>query len=674
MDTKLISDEIKQIRDQLNFHSYRYYVMDEPQLSDFEYDQLMSRLQSIESANPSLITPESPTQRVGSSPLAEFSPAVHSVPMLSLDNAFNEIEFKDFIRRAKSLLGSDDELEIACELKLDGLAVSLLYHNGKLVRGATRGDGAVGEDVTLNVRTIPSVPLQLLGDSFPEILEVRGEIYMPKSGFEAYNKSALASGLKTFVNPRNAAAGSLRQLDPRITAKRPLEMSAYAVGTVEGYDMPELHTDSLMKLREWGFIVNRELTVAKTVAECFDFYKAIGEKRASLPYDIDGVVFKVNHGALREELGFVSRAPRWAIAYKFPAQEANTLLLDVEFQVGRTGAITPVGKLDPVFVGGVTVSSVTLHNKDEIERLGIKIGDTAVVYRAGDVIPTLRAFVPSLRPNDARDIVFPTSCPVCGSAVVLPEGEAVSRCTGGFICSAQRKESIKHFVSRKAMNLDGVGDKLVEQLVDENLIESFSDLYSLNKDQLSKLDRMGDKSAFNILSSIESSKTTTLAKFIYALGIREVGESTSQNMAKHFGDFERFKNATFEELLGVADVGPVGSASVVNFFKDPRNITEVDRLIGAGIKWDNVAASSNVLAGQTFVLTGTLSTIDRGAAKDILVSLGAKVSGSVSKKTHFVVAGPGAGSKLTDAQSLGIPVHDEDWLIDLLKQHGALPD
>lgn len=662
--------EIESLVKEINRHNYQYHALDNPVVSDAEYDSMMRRLIALEKDNPEYVTPESPTQRVGSAPLSEFAPAVHEIPMLSLDNAFTETDFNDFVRRAKDIVGADIPITYACEVKLDGLAISLLYRNGVLVRGATRGDGTTGEDVTLNVRTIPSIPLVLQGTNHPELLEVRGEIYMPKSGFHAYNKKAAESGEKTFVNPRNAAAGSMRQLDPRLTASRPLEMCAYAVGVVDGFEMPDLHTESLAQLRKWGFKINNELSTANSVEECIAYYKAIMAKRSDLGYDIDGVVFKVDHAALREELGFVSRAPRWAIAYKFPAEEATTILKDVEFQVGRTGAITPVGKLDPVFVGGVTVSNVTLHNEDEINRLSLKIGDTVIISRAGDVIPRCSGNVPGLRPDNARAVVFPALCPVCGSKTEKPEDEAVYRCTGGFICPAQRKEAITHFASRKAMNIDGVGEKIADQLVDAGMITSIADLYLITKEKWAGLDRMGEKSAQNILDALQASLKTTLAKFVFALGIRSVGESTAATLAKHFGSLDAIQDADLDSLQTAPDVGPTTAQYIFNFFRDERNVKTIESLLASGIHWPATEAGSNALAGQTFVLTGTLEKMDRNAAKDHLVSLGAKVSGSVSKKTSIVVAGPGAGSKLADATSLNIPVKDEAWLIELLAQHG----
>lgn len=665
--------EIQQLRQEINFHSYRYYALDDPQITDADYDRLMQRLRELELQFPDSVTPDSPTQRVGAAPLSAFQTVIHEMPMLSLDNAFSDEDLLAFNQRVQDRLKSTGDIEYACELKLDGIAVSLLYRDGVLVRGATRGDGTNGEDITQNVRTIKSIPLRLHGEGYPVVLEVRGEIYMPKAGFEALNEKARGAGEKLFVNPRNAAAGSLRQLDPRITASRPLEMCAYSVGLVDGGQLPETHSDTLTALKNWGFLTNRETQVAKNIQEAMDFYRRIGLRRDGLAYDIDGIVFKVNSRELQEKLGFISRAPRWAIAYKFPAQEESTLLLDVEFQVGRTGAVTPVARLQPVFVGGVTVSNATLHNRDEINRLGIKIGDTVIVRRAGDVIPQIVQVVESKRTPDARDIIFPDSCPVCGSPVETVADEAVARCSGGLVCAAQRKEAIKHFASRKAMNVEGLGDKLVEQLVDLGLVNNLADIYSLSREQLSAMERMGEKSADNILSALETSKKTTLAKFIYALGIREVGEATARNFANYFGSFEVLAAADQETLQKVPDVGPVVAHFVAEFFAQESNIIAVSALRNHGIHWDNIDVVSPEelpLAGLTYVLTGTLESLSRDDAKAHLLALGAKVAGSVSAKTDYVVAGPGAGSKLAKAEELGLKVMDEAGLLELLQQHG----
>jgi DNA ligase (NAD+) len=668
------SDEVTQLRQQINFHNYRYYALDDPEVPDAEYDRLMRRLREIEAANPDLITPDSPTQRVGSKPLSEFATIVHELPMLSLDNAFSDEDLVAFNQRIQDRLKSTQDVEYVCEVKLDGLAISLLYRDGVLVRGATRGDGTNGEDITQNVRTINSIPLRLMSSGFPAVLEVRGEIYMPKAGFNALNEKARAAGEKLFVNPRNAAAGSLRQLDSRITANRPLEMCAYSVGHIEGGSLPATHFDILQSLKRWGFLTNRETQLVANIEQAMMFYRGVGDRREKLAYDIDGVVIKVNSIELQEELGFVSRAPRWAVAYKFPAQEETTELLDVEFQVGRTGAVTPVARLQPVFVGGVTVSNATLHNRDEIQRLGIKIGDTVIVRRAGDVIPQIVQVVESKRPANARDIIFPLRCPVCDSSVETIEGEAVARCSGGLICAAQRKEAINHFASRKAMNVEGLGDKLVDQLVDQDLVKSLADIYKLDVSTLANLDRMGEKSAENILEALEKSKQTTLPKFIYALGIREVGESTARNLANHFGSFEALASASEEMLLAVKDVGPVCVHFLTDFFSRNENIKAIEDLKGNGIQWSSIelkAAADLPLSTSTYVLTGSLTKFSREEASAKLIALGAKVSGSVSSKTTAVFAGAEAGSKLQKAESLGVPVLDEQALIDLLSQYGV---
>lgn len=665
--------EIDELRKQINYHSYRYYALDDPEITDAEYDRLMRRLLELEAQYPESITPDSPTQRVGSAPLTAFQTVVHEMPMLSLDNAFSDEELLAFNQRILDRLKISGDIEYACEVKLDGIAVSLLYRDGILVRGATRGDGTNGEDITQNVRTINSIPLSLRGEGFPAVLEVRGEIYMPKAAFNALNEKARAADEKLFVNPRNAAAGALRQLDSRITASRRLEMCAYSVGLVEGGSLPETHSGVLAALKDWGFLTNRESDVAKNIQQAIDFYRRIGAKRDALAYDIDGIVFKVNSRQLQDELGFISRAPRWAVAYKFPAQEESTTLLDVEFQVGRTGAVTPVARLQPVFVGGVTVSNATLHNRDEIQRLNLKIGDTVIVRRAGDVIPQIVQVIESKRPDNAGDIIFPEHCPVCGSPVETVADEAVARCSGGLVCAAQRKEAIKHFAARKAMNVEGLGDKLVDQLVDLGLVTTLADLYALTREQLAALDRMGEKSADNILLSLENTKKTTLAKFIFALGIREVGEATARNFANYFGSFEALAAADEETLQKVPDVGPVVAHFVAEFFAQESNRVAVEKLRNAGIHWDNIEVAipeELPLNGLTYVLTGTLESMSRDDAKAHLLALGAKVAGSVSAKTDYVVAGPGAGSKLAKAEELGLKVMDEAALLDLLREHG----
>ena len=660
---------IEKLRRLIEQYDYEYYVLDSPTVPDAEYDRLMRELRELEAEHPEWVTPESPTQRVGGEPVEAFGEVAHAVPMLSLDNVFDEAELKAFDRRARERLGREDSLAYVAEPKLDGLAVSLRYEDGRLVRGATRGDGRTGEDITSNVRTIDAIPLKLRGGDWPEVLEVRGEVYMPRAGFEQLNEQARSRGEKTFVNPRNAAAGSLRQLDPRITAARPLDIFCYGVGEVRGRSLPEDHLDVLYRLREWGFRICPEIESVQGLEGCLDYYRRIGDQREELAYDIDGVVFKVASRELQEELGFVSRAPRWAIAYKFPAQEELTTVRDVEFQVGRTGAVTPVARLEPVFVGGVTVSNATLHNMDEIERKDVRIGDTVIVRRAGDVIPEVVSVVRERRPADAEKVEMPEHCPVCGSDVVRVEGEAVARCSGGLVCPAQRKEAIKHFASRRAMDIDGLGDKLVEQLVEAGLVEHVDDLFRLTAEELQGLDRMGAKSAANLVNALEQAKSTTLDRFIYALGIREVGDATARSLAAHFRDLDALMEATEEDLQAVADVGPIVAGHIRSFFDQPYNRRVIEALREAGVDWpvpEAETADEQPLAGNTYVLTGTLERMTRGDAKERLQALGAKVTGSVSKKTTAVIAGEKAGSKLEKAQELGVEVLDEEGLERLL--------
>ncbi len=673
--THPIPEEVQQraakLREQIDYHNYRYYVLDNPEIPDVEYDRLFRGLQELEEKYPGLVTPDSPTQRVGAEPLKGFAEVRHEIPMLSLGNVFSEEELVDFDRRVREGLGVD-EVEYSAEPKLDGLAISIRYEEGVLVRAATRGDGATGEDVTQNVRTIQSVPLKLQGGDYPRVLEVRGEVYMPKEGFNALNERQREKGEKSFANPRNAAAGSLRQLDSRITATRPLTMYCYGVGVVEGSTLPDTHSAIMERLKGWGLRVCPEMQVVKGVQGCHRYYLSIEDKRDTLPYDIDGVVYKVNSLAQQQELGFVSRAPRWATAHKFPAQEEMTHLDDVEWQVGRTGALTPVARLRPVHVAGVIVSNATLHNPDEIERKDVRIGDTVIIRRAGDVIPEVVSVVMSKRPDHAKVIKTPDHCPICGSEVVRDEGEAVPRCSGGLFCSAQRKNAIKHFASRRAMDIDGLGDKLVEQLVDEGLIHDVADLFSLTQPQIAALERMGAKSAANLVESLEKSKTTTLERFLFALGIREVGESTARTLARHFGSLEKIESAEEEELLQVEDVGPVVAHHIHTFFRQEHNIEVIEKLIRAGVHWSDVEVApvgEQPLTGQTFVLTGTLDSMSRNEAKEKLQALGAKVSGSVSKKTSVVVAGAEAGSKLAKAESLGVEVWDEPRLLAFLAEN-----
>lgn len=659
-----LQQQIDTLRQDLRRYEYEYHVLDNPTIPDAEYDRLFHQLKALEAAHPELITADSPTQRVGAKPLSGFAQIRHEIPMLSLDNAFSDEEFYAFVKRIEDrLIRLPEPLTFCCEPKLDGLAVSILYVNGVLTQAATRGDGTTGEDITANIRTIRNIPLQLLMDNPPTRLEVRGEVFMPHAGFERLNQQALEKGEKTFANPRNAAAGSLRQLDPKITSKRPLVLNAYGIGIAEGVDLPNTHYDRLQWLKSIGIPVNPEIRLCNGTDEVLDFYRDIQNKRSSLGYDIDGTVLKINDIALQEKLGFISKAPRWAIAYKFPAQEELTRLNDVEFQVGRTGAITPVAKLEPVFVAGVTVSNATLHNGDEIERLDIAIGDTVVIRRAGDVIPQIIGVLHDRRPADARPIIFPKTCPVCDSAIVRIEGEAVARCTGGLFCAAQRKEALKHFVSRKAMDIDGVGGKLIEQLVDRELIHTLADLFKLDLTTLTRLERMGAKSAENALASLEKAKHTTLARFIFALGIREVGEATALNLANHFKTLEALQNADLEALQQVPDVGEVVANRILAFWHEPHNVAVVNDLIAQGVHWETVETkevTENRFKGKTVVLTGTLTQMGRNEAKALLQDMGAKVSGSVSAKTDFVIAGDAAGSKLTKAQELGVTVLTEE--------------
>lgn len=659
-----LQQQIDTLRQDLRRYEYEYHVLDNPTIPDAEYDRLFHQLKALEAAHPELITADSPTQRVGAKPLSGFAQIRHEIPMLSLDNAFSDEEFYAFVKRIEDrLIRLPEPLTFCCEPKLDGLAVSILYVNGVLTQAATRGDGTTGEDITANIRTIRNIPLQLLMDNPPARLEVRGEVFMPHAGFERLNQQALEKGEKTFANPRNAAAGSLRQLDPKITSKRPLVLNAYGIGIAEGVDLPNTHYDRLQWLKSIGIPVNPEIRLCNGTDEVLDFYRDIQNKRSSLGYDIDGTVLKINDITLQEKLGFISKAPRWAIAYKFPAQEELTRLNDVEFQVGRTGAITPVAKLEPVFVAGVTVSNATLHNGDEIERLDIAIGDTVVIRRAGDVIPQIIGVLHDRRPADARPIVFPETCPVCDSAIVRIEGEAVARCTGGLFCAAQRKEALKHFVSRKAMDIDGVGGKLIEQLVDRELVHTPADLFKLDLTTLTRLERMGTKSAENALASLEKAKNTTLARFIFALGIREVGEATALNLANHFKTLEALQNADLEALQQVPDVGEVVANRILAFWHEPHNVAVVNDLIAQGVHWETVETkevTENRFKGKTVVLTGTLTQMGRNEAKALLQDMGAKVSGSVSAKTDFVIAGDAAGSKLTKAQELGVTVLTEE--------------
>jgi DNA ligase (NAD+) len=657
------------LREQIAHHNYRYYVLDDPEISDAEFDALLRELRALEAEYPALLTLDSPTQRVGGSPATAFTPVRHCVPMLSLDNAFSDEEVIAFDRRVRERLGRDGAIDYAAEPKIDGLAISVIYENGLLARAATRGDGETGEDVTANVRTIDSVPLRLRGNA-PPLLEVRGEVFMPVAGFLEMNARAAERGEKVFVNPRNAAAGSLRQLDPRITASRPLDLFFYAIGALEGGAIPERQSELAGALREWGLRTCPEAARVSGVEGCLGYYRQLGARRSDLPYQIDGVVYKVDLSADREALGFISRAPRWAIAHKFPAEEAETRVEDVEFQVGRTGALTPVARLAPVFVGGVTVSNATLHNIDELERKDVRVGDTVIVRRAGDVIPEVVRVRPERRPDGARVVELPPRCPVCGSPVLREADEAVARCSGGYACAAQRRERILHFASRRAMDIEGLGEKLVDQLVSAGLVDDPADIYELTAAELAALERMGERSAEKVLAAIERSRETTLPRFLFALGIRDVGEATALALAQHFGALEPLMAADAAAIQQVPDVGPVVAARVVAFFADPANRAIVDRLRAAGVRWpDRPAhkASLQPLSGKTFVLTGSLQALSRDEAGDRLRALGAKIAGSVSKKTDYVVAGADAGSKLRKAQELGIPVLDEAALQRVLE-------
>ncbi len=659
-----------ELRRLIEHHNYRYYVLDAPEVPDAEYDRLLRELQDLEARVPGLVTPDSPTQRVGAAPLESFGEVAHEVPMLSLANAFTEAEVRDFDRRVRERLGVE-RVEYAAETKIDGLAVSLRYEGGRLARAATRGDGTRGEDVTANVRTIKAVPLRLRGEDLPLILEVRGEVFMTLVGFREMNERQRARGEKTFANPRNAAAGSLRQLDPAVTADRPLTFFCYGVARCEGLDLPGRHVETLRTLAAWGLRVSPEARVVEGAEGCLAYYADLGHRRQALGYEIDGVVYKVDRLDQQAALGFVSRAPRWAVAHKFPAQEEITRVVGVEFQVGRTGALTPVARLEPVFVGGATVSNATLHNMDEVERKDVRVGDTVIVRRAGDVIPEVVGVLVERRPPDAASVVMPESCPVCGSQVVRAEGEAVARCSGGLYCPAQRKEAVRHFASRRAMDVEGLGEKLVDQLVDRGLVRTVADVYGLTAADLAALDRMGEKSAENLVGAIDHSRETTLPRFLFALGVREVGEATARTLASHFGTLDAIAAADEEALQGAPDVGPIVARHVASFFRQPHNREVIAALRAAGVRWpegEPARAAAAPLAGQTFVLTGTLSTLGREEAKARLLALGAKVTGSVSAKTRYVVVGADPGSKLERARELGVETLDEEAFLALLSR------
>jgi len=660
--------QIQQLSELLEEYNYQYYVLDAPSVPDAEYDRVFKALKQLETEHPALLSANSPTQKVGGAALSKFEQVTHQLPMLSLDNVFDSDSLNDFMQRVidKSALA---ETAFCIEPKLDGLAVSIIYENGLLIQAATRGDGLTGENVTENVKTITNLPLKLRGENIPALLEVRGEVFMLKAGFNKLNAGLIKAGEKAFVNPRNAAAGSLRQLDSKVAASRPLGFYCYAVGVFEG-ELANSQYQRIEQLKGWGLPVSSEVKRVVGEQACHDFYANIAQKRSSLAYEIDGVVYKVDDIQLQQKMGFVARAPRWATAYKFPAEEAVTVVENVEFQVGRTGAITPVAKLRPVFVGGVTVSNATLHNKDEIERLGILIGDVVVVRRAGDVIPQVARVVLEQRDLEKiKEIVFPETCPVCDSDVERIEGEAVTRCTGGLFCEAQRKQAIKHFASRKALDIDGLGDKLVELLVDHNMIKDPSQLFSLTVQQLSSLPRMGDTSAKKLVNSLQISKKTTLARFLYSLGIREVGEATAANLALHYKTLEAIKKAGIESLKSVSDVGEIVAKHLYYFLRQDHNLEVIDQLVTAGVHWPEIEAvdeSDLLLLDKTFVITGSFDAMSRNDIKAALQALGAKVAGSVSKKTNTLVAGAAAGSKLAKATELGIEILDESAVLKLL--------
>jgi len=686
----MIEARIKTLRELIQYHNYRYYVKDDPEISDSAYDRLMRELQILEAKYPELITENSPTQRVGAASLDVFAAVQHRIPMLSLANVFSESELENFEQRLYKRLAKDHDkssnvnnnadsnkaaaiLEYIAEPKLDGLAVSLLYQEGKLVRAATRGDGKTGENITQNIRTIDSIPLVLLGKNYPKVLEVRGEVIMPKAGFEAFNAKARKAGERTFVNPRNAAAGSLRQLDSRITAKRPLDMYCYAVGYVEGGTLAATHFEILQQLNQWGLRVSSDIKKVQGIKGCLDYYQNIAAKRQHLAYDIDGVVYKINDLALQTQLGFVSRAPRWAIAHKFPAQEEMSRILDIEFQVGRTGAITPVARLEPTFVGGVTVSNATLHNMDEVSRKDVRIGDTVIIRRAGDVIPEVASVVMSLRRDDAEKTQLPTHCPVCKAAVIKVADEAIARCTGGLSCGAQVKQAIKHFASRKAMDIDGLGDKLIELLFDQRLIRNIAEVYQLNLADIAALPRMGEKSAQNLLKALDISKKTQFSRFIYALGIRGVGEATAKSLAQHFKNLPELMHSDEAQLCAINDIGLIVATHIATFFQQGHNQDSIQQLLEQGIVWPQPSSEKNPagavplkLANHIYVLTGKLSQFSRNQAKAQLEALGAKVSSSLSKKTTALITGEKAGSKIAKAQKLNIAILTEQQLVQLL--------
>jgi DNA ligase (NAD+) len=664
-----VRQRVNKLRAEIERHNHRYHVLDDPEIPDAEYDRLLSQLRELEEGHPGLVVQESPTQRVGGSPVSAFAPVRHHIPMLSLDNAFAREDVIAFDRRVRERLETELEINYACEPKMDGLAVSLTYRKGLLEIAATRGDGAVGEDVTHNIRTIESVPLRLAGKSWPDALEVRGEVFISLAGFKEMNRRAAEKGDKVFVNPRNAAAGSLRQLDPRLAASRPLEICFYGAGMVAGGKLPDRHSRILEALRGWGLRTSPESRVVKGVDALLAYYDEIGRRRNKLRYQIDGVVYKVDSMTEQRELGFVARAPRWAIAHKFPAEEEMTRVRAIEWQVGRTGALTPVARLEPVFVGGATVSNATLHNIDELQRKDVRAGDMVVLRRAGDVIPEVVRVIVGKRPPKTAPVKLPARCPVCGSDVEREEGEAVARCTGALVCPAQLKESLRHFASRRALDIEGLGSKLIDQLVDQGLVKNPADLFKLDARQLAELDRMGDKSATNLSESLEKSRQTTLARLLFALGIRDVGEATAEALARHFRTLDALRTCAVAEIEEVPDIGPITAAHVHAFLAEPRNANVIDVLIESGVRWPEIRAGKSRhkdFDGKTFVLTGKLTSLSRDDAGDLVRELGGKVAGSVSKKTDFVVAGEDAGSKLKKAGELGITILDEDQFLKLI--------
>jgi DNA ligase (NAD+) len=658
-----------QLRELLERYNYRYHALDDPEVPDAEYDKLLVELRELETDYPQLLVPNSPTQRVGAAPISAFGAVKHGMAMLSLDNAFSDDEVRDFDRRLRERLGETGAVRYSAEPKLDGLAISARYEDGSFVQGATRGDGETGEDITQNLRTIKALPLNLRGSKIPKVLEVRGEVFMPFAGFRRFNEEAAARGEKTLINPRNAAAGSLRQLDPRMTAARPLDLFIYGVGVIAGGELPLHHSESLKALRALGFKICPQSSVVESIEGCLQYYREMGAARSGLPYQIDGVVYKVDDVNLQRKLGFVSRAPRWAIAHKFPAEEALTIVRGIEFQVGRTGALTPVARLEPAFVGGVTVSNATLHNMDELTRKDVRVGDTVVIRRAGDVIPEVARVLPERRVGTPPLITLPSKCPVCGYPVVREEDQAVARCTGGRHCAAQRKGEIQHFASRRAMDIQGLGDKLIEQLVDSDWVGTPADLFALSAERLATLERMGEKSAQKLAAAIESAKHTTLPRFLYALGIRDVGEATALALAQYFREIADLRRADEETIQRVPDVGPVVAKNVAAYFRDADNAAALDRLLASGIEWPELTAPavSGTLIAKSFVLTGSLQSMTRDEAAEAIQQLGGKVSSSVSKKTDYVVAGAEAGSKLKKAEQLGIQVLDEAAFMKLLK-------